>query len=415
MGNINSNYNKNKFKVRRRITFTVFTIVVFLSALFLGNRLTAFGLFPLTSDSKLQSVFKSVNKNVEGYDELFKIREQLYRYYDGEINEDKLVEGAIKGMTAALNDPYTYYMNKEEFKEFNQHNSGEYMGVGLQVAVKEDKIVIIEPIEGGPSDKAGVQSGDVLLAVNGTEVNGLELKKATDMMKGTTKGTVKLKLEREGKGVFDVDVQRDIVKMINVKSEMIDKEIGYIQIVGFEKNVAKDFNEKLESLKKSGMKKLILDLRGNPGGYMNECVDIVSNFVPKGEVIVSTKDKYGKEEKSVSKGGIAIGMPLTVLINGNSASASEIVAGAVRDYEIGTLVGETTFGKGIVQTVLNEDDGCGLKLTISKYYTPKGENIHKKGVNPDVKVEYKELLNRKEYNRKDDPQFQKALEILKEK
>lgn len=401
------------YKLKRAIVFTVFTFVVFVSALFLGNKLTAYGIMPLTNKNELQTVFKSINKNVEGYDELFKIREQLYKYYDGDIDEEKLIEGAIKGMTAALNDPYTYYMNKEEFEEFNEHNSGEYMGVGIQVGVQNNKIVIMDPIAGGPADKAGIESGDVLLEVNGNKVVGEDLKKATDMMKGKTKEVLNLKLEREGKGTFNVDVTRDVVKMINVKGEMIDNEVGYIQIVAFEKNVAKDFKEKLTELKKSGMKKLVLDLRGNPGGYMNECVDMVSNFIPKGKLIVSTKDKYGKEEKALSTGGSAIGMPLTVLINGNSASASEIVAGAIRDYKVGTLVGETTFGKGIVQTVLNEDEGKGLKLTISKYYTPNGENIHKKGVNPDVKVEYKESLTRKDYNRSEDPQFKKALEILK--
>lgn len=415
MRSINRNNGERKFNIKRRIAFATFSTVLFLSALVLGNRLTANGILPLTSDSKLQTVFKSVNKSIEGYDELFKVREQLYRYYDGEINEEKLVEGAIKGMTLALEDPYTYYMNKEEFEEFNEHNSGEYMGVGIQVGVKEDKIVVINPIEGGPADKAGVESGDILLSVNETAVSGEDLKKATELMKGKTKGIVKLKLEREGKGTFNVDVNRDVVKMINVKGEMVDKETGYIQIVAFEKNVAKDFKEQLVKLKKSGMKKLVLDLRGNPGGYMNECVDIISNFVPKGKLIVSTKDKYGKEEKSLSTGGEAIGMPLAILINGNSASASEIVAGAVRDYKVGTLIGETTFGKGIVQTVLNEDGGKGLKLTISKYYTPSGENIHKKGVAPDVKVEYKESLTRKGYDKLEDPQVQKALETLKDK
>ncbi|MGL5617320.1 MAG: S41 family peptidase [Sarcina sp.] len=412
MGKINNDYGNKGFKVKRRITFTLFTVTVFLFALFLGNRLTAKGVLPITNNSGLQSVFNSVNKNIGSYDELFKVREQLYRYYDGEIDDEKLVEGAIKGMTAALNDPYTYYMNKSEFEEFNEHNSGKYMGLGLQVAVKDNKIIIVEPIEGGPAEKTGIEAGDILLSVNGTDVSGEDLKKATEMMKGTTKEVVDLKIDRKGE-ILDKKVTRDEVKRINIKGHLVDGDIGYIEIVGFEKNVAKDFNEKLKELKAQGMKKLILDVRGNPGGYMNECVDIISNFVPKDKLIVSTKDKQGKEEKSLSKGGDAIGMPLVLLINENSASASEIVAGAIRDYEIGTLVGKKTFGKGIVQTVINQDEGKGLKLTISRYYTPNGENIHKKGIAPDVEVDYEMPLSRKDYNQQEDIQFNKALEILK--
>lgn len=384
---------------------------VFCVALFLGNRLTAKGILPMTTKGDLNKSFKEV-KNIEQYKDLFSMREQLYKYYDGEIDEKKLVEGAIKGMTMALGDPYTYYMNKEEFDSFMEQNSGEYMGVGIQVGVKDKNIVVVSPVEEGPADKAGIKSGDIIRGINGVSVTGNDMDKAVKMMKGKTKEEIILNIERPNKGLMDVKVMRDVVKTINVKGEMVDDNIGYIQIKAFEENVGRDFKAKLEELETKGMKGLVLDLRGNPGGYMTESVDVVSNFIKKGEPIVSTIDKYDNKEKSLSVGGIAHNMPLVVLIDEGSASASEIVSGAIRDYKVGTLVGTTTFGKGIVQVPIKQKDGSALKVTISKYYTPSGENIHGTGIKPDIEVEYPTELKEKEYSRSADPQFEKAIEVM---
>lgn len=393
------------------------TLVIGVSV-YAGNRLTAFGILPITSVSAVQSSLEKVN-DTENFKKVLEIREMLYRWYDGEIDDSKLAEGAIKGMVSSLGDQYTYYMNGKEFSDFKEKSQGNYMGIGIQVAAKDGKIVVISPIQGGPAEKAGIKTGDVILKVNGEQVSGNELDKAVSMMKGTTKENIKLTLYREGKGEFDVDVMRDVIKTVNVKSEMIDGDIGYIEVLAFDEGTAKDFETQLKALEDKGIKGLILDLRGNPGGFMKECVDLVSNFVPKDKVIVSTIDKYGNKEESISKGGIAQGMPLVVLIDGGTASASEIVAGAIRDYDLGTLVGTTSFGKGIVQVVLDkigkEKDGTALKVTISKYYTPNGENIHKKGIGPDVTVEYPKELKEKTYSRSTDPQFEKALEIIQEK
>lgn len=398
----------------KRWKVVLLVLIAVMISLFLGNRLTAKGILPMTTNKDLKSSFKDI-KQVKQYKELFEIREELYRYYDGNIDEEKLVEGAIKGMTMALGDPYTYYMNKDEFAAFMEQNSGEYMGVGIQVGTEDDNMIVIEPLEGGPSYNAGVKKGDIIKAVNDVPVTAKDMDKAVSMMKGKDKAEVKLTLEREGTGTIDVKVNRDVVKTINVKGEMIDNNVGYIKVKAFEENVANDFKLKLEELQGQGMKGLILDLRGNPGGYMSECVDLVSNFVPKGEVIVSTTDKYGNSEKSLSKGGIAQGTPLVVLIDKESASASEIVAGAVRDYKVGTIVGVTTFGKGIVQMPVKQDDGAALKVTISKYYTPNGENIHGTGIKPNVEIEYPKELKAKEYDRAIDPQFEKAMETINSK
>lgn len=414
--NIIKNFKKKK-KLRVLAMGVALTLIIGVSV-YAGNRLTAFGILPITSVSAVQSSLEKVN-DTENFKKVLEIREMLYRWYDGEIDDSKLAEGAIKGMVSSLGDQYTYYMNGKEFSDFKEKSQGNYMGIGIQVAAKDGKIVVIAPIQGGPAEKTGIKTGDVILKVNGEPVSGNELDKAVSMMKGTTKENIKLTLYREGKGEFNVDVMRDVIKTVNVKSEMIDGDIGYIEVLAFDEGTAKDFETQLKALEEKGMKGLILDLRGNPGGFMKECVDLVSNFVQKDKVIVSTIDKYGNKEESVSKGGIAQEMPLVVLIDGGTASASEIVAGAIRDYDLGTLVGTTSFGKGIVQVVLDkigqEKDGTALKVTISKYYTPNGENIHKKGIGPDVTVEYPKELKEKTYSRSTDPQFEKALEIIQEK
>lgn len=394
----------------------VILLVVSFSGLsiFAGNRLTAKGVLPMTTDKELNRTFKNV-ENIDQYGELFAIRDEIYRYYDGEIDEKNLVEGAIKGMTMGLDDPYTYYMNKDEFADFMEQNSGEYMGVGIRVATKDEGIVVVEPVEGGPAFNAGVLAGDIIKAINDEPITGNDMEKAVSMMKGKTKEEIKLTLDREGSETFDIKVTRDVVKTINVKGSMIDDSIGYINIKAFEQNVANDFKAKADELKAQGMKGMILDLRSNPGGYMSECVSVASNFIKKGEPIVSTEDKYGAKEKSLSEGGDYIDLPLVVLINGDSASASEVVSGAIRDYGVGTLVGENTFGKGIVQIPVKQENGSALKITVSKYYTPKGENIHKTGIKPDVEIAYPKELETEVYNRETDPQMQKAIEILQEK
>lgn len=421
MSNDNDNYEekRNRRNSSNRIKLLIITlgfVVTSLVSVYLGHILTSKGILPITNDKAIQQSLEGIN-DVSEFKKLFDVRESLYRYYDGEIDDSALVDGAIKGMTLSLKDPYTYYMNAEDYNNYKEKSESNYYGLGLVVAVRDNKLVVKELIEGSPAAKAGILPDDIILKINDVSFTGEDLNKAVSIMKGKEKVDVKLTLSREDKGVFDQVVTRDIVNIINIKGEMLNDTMGYIKINSFDKaNTAKDFNASLKDLQSKGMKGLILDLRSNPGGYMRECVDVVSNFIPKDQVIVSTIDKYKKEEKSLSKGGMAIGMPLVVLTNKDTASASEIVAGAVRDYKIGTLVGTTTYGKGVVQVILdNKDDGSSLKVTISKYYTPNGENIHKVGIKPDVEVEYPKELEQEKYDRVKDLQFQKALEVLKDK
>lgn len=349
------------------------------------------------------------------YQKMFDIRNLLYRMYDGPIDENVLVEGAIKGMTESLKDPYTTFFNKKEFEAFATQTSGSYSGIGLQIEVKEEKIIVVTTFEGSPARKAGILPGDIIEKVNGTDVSGKEYEKAVSMMKGTEGTEVSVSISRGGKETHTYTVKRAKIDMQTVEGEMLPNNIAYIKLAMFDEHTGRDFNNKLKELKGKGAKGLILDLRQNPGGLLTTCVEVVSNFIPKGSVIVSTVDKYKKEQKFESKGGMAIGMPLVILTDGLTASASEIVSGAVRDYKLGTLVGEKTFGKGVVQQILETGDGTALKVTISKYYTPNGENIHKTGIKPDVEVKYPEELLKKPYSRTADPQFSKALQIIEEK
>jgi carboxyl-terminal processing protease len=373
--------------------------------------------FPI-GDSAVVS--KTEYEDLLQFRKLFTVKENIERFYDGEINEDELVDGAIKGMTNSLEDPYTVYMNESDYKTFVEGVEGKYEGIGLQVGVKDDKIVVLTVFEDSPASKAGVLSGDTIENVAGTDVTGNDLDKAVSLMRGEKGTKVEVTFDRKTTGLYTVNIERDAIKINTVTSEMINDKVGLIRISVFENETSNEFEEHLKKLQSEGMTGLILDLRGNPGGWLHECVNVVSNFIPKDDLIVSTIDKYENKEVENSNGGLAIGVPLVVLIDGGSASASEILAGAVRDYKIATLIGEKSFGKGIVQSVLDKNiygfgDGTALKVTTSKYYTPNGENIHKIGISPDIEVIYPEELKTQEYDRNNDPQFQKAIDVIEEK
>ena len=406
---------KNKRRWKWFALVAIILIVTNFAAFFIGTRAAMAIPGMGVSNRDIAKSLEGIN-DVSKFKKLFQVRDVLYKLYDGEINEDALVEGAIKGMTNSLNDPYTVFMNKKEFSDFNERNEGNYVGVGLQVAAKDEDIIVIAVFAGSPAEKAGIKPGDKIKKVADTAVSGKDLEKAVALMKnGNVKEKVDITLEREGKGLYTTEVYRDTIVMQTVAGEMIDGNIGYIQISMFDEHTGEDFKKKLQELKDAGAKGIVLDLRQNPGGLLKECINVVSNFVEKDKIITSTIDKYDKKTPYNSNGGIAIGMPLVVLIDENTASASEIVAGAIRDYKIGTLIGTTTFGKGVVQTVLGMDEGTGLKVTISKYYTPNGENIHKKGIAPDIEVTIPKELQEKGLTRSNDPQFNKALEVIKEK
>ena len=292
------------------------------------------------------------------YSDLFELRSLLMAKYDGDIDDTVLLEGAMKGMASALGDPYTVYMNSEEYVDFVESNNNFY-GIGAQIGVRDEKVVIIAPIEGSPAERAGIKAGDVILQVDDYEVTDANSEEVVSRVRGEEGVPVKLTVKR-GQQTLQFDVVREEIQSESVKGEILEDNIGYIQITTFsDEDVSVKFTEKLNELKESGMERLILDLRGNPGGYLDKCVEIASNFIPEGEMITYTIDKYDNKQVSLSQGGDAIGMPLVVLVDGGSASASEVVTGALKDNNVATVIGTKTFGKGIVQQLIPfvESDG----------------------------------------------------------
>lgn len=337
--------------------------------------------------------------------------------YLEDVDENELTESMYAGLIDGLGDPYSRYYTVDEYKSLNEETEGSYQGIGIVMQQNPDTgvITIVRCYEGAPGAEAGVLPGDILYKVNDKEVTGTELAEVAKKIKSQDTDVVHLTLARDGENDYiDIDVKKAQVEIPVVAHEMLANQVGYIAVYEFTGVTVQQYNDAYKELKSQGMKKLVVDLRGNPGGLLTAVCDIFNNIAPE-KLIVYTEDKNGQKEEYLSGEGTALDVPMAVLVNGNSASASEIFAGAVQDYGLGTLVGTTTFGKGIVQKVTPLTDGSAVKLTISKYYTPNGRNIHGTGITPDVEVELDEALKQKVTISKDeDNQLQKALEVLGE-
>ena len=332
-----------------------------------------------------------------------------------DIEEGELYEGALKGMLDILDDPYSEYMTEGEFNDLIEQTSGEYSGIGVYVSVTEDnRIIIVSPIEDTPADQAGLKTGDYISKVNGIEYAGDDLSDAVDVMKGKSGTDVDITISREDdNGVeadFDVTITRDNIKIKTIKYDMVDDDIGYIRITTFDQQTDADFKDALDDLESQGMTGLVVDLRYNPGGLISSVSEIADELL--GETIITyTQTKYGEREYYYSDKD-KIDVPLAVLINEGSASASEILSGAVKDTESGVLIGTKTFGKGIVQRIIPLADGAGLKLTVSEYFTPNDINIHGVGIEPDVYLEMDDDIIFGPDNIDEDIQLQRAVEII---
>lgn len=415
-GNNDKINNSKKSKSKLILIIVAILIITNCSSLLLGNYLASRGRYFTSVSNKVENSSELMS-DTKKYESLFMVRDTLLKKYDGEINDDALLEGAIKGMTNALGDPYTVFLNSEEFDKLMKESQGSLDGIGVQVGAIENKIVIIAPIKDSPSDKVGLLSGDIIEKIDGTVYSGEQLNEAVSYITSPERDQVKLTIKRKDENSFDVKVKKEEIKIKSLEGEMVNSNIGYIKIDTFmNENTASDFKDKIKELEDKGMKGLILDLRNNPGGLLSEAIGVASQFIPKDNVITYTIDKYENKNESLSVGGIAQGMPLVVLVDNGSASASEVVTGALRDYKVATIVGKTTFGKGIVQQPFKFKNGIGgLKVTVSKYYTPNGENIHKKGITPDFEVEITEDINKADYDKSKDEQLNFAIEKIKEK
>lgn len=325
-------------------------------------------------------------KKLETLEEL--INKQYYR--DEDIDTDAMIEGMYAGLVDSLGDPYSVYYTAEEWQEMLTETEGIYYGIGAYVSLDTTTgfAKISGVIANTPAEEAGLRENDIIYLVDGETTQGYELTEVTSMIKGEEGTTVHLTIYREGEPDYlEMDVTRRKIESPTVNYEMYDNGVGYIQITEFDEVTSDQFAEALAVIKGSRAKGLILDLRSNPGGSLPVVVDISRSILPKG-LIVYTEDKYGKRDEYTCDGKNELDIPLVVLVNGNSASASEILAGAIKDYNKGTLIGTTTFGKGIVQRVQQLTDGTAVKLTISSYYTPNGNNIHGIGIEPDIVCEF---------------------------
>lgn len=349
---------------------------------------------------------------------LIMLKDFLQENYYQPIEEDTLMEGSIKGMFNSIGDPYTIYMSPSEYDSFMTETEGSFGGIGIQVSVDENGLItIIAPIEDTPGERVGLKSGDKIIKVDGEDVVNKDLDEVVSKMKGEPGTRVNLTIIREGREDYlEKEITREIIKIITVKSEIIDEEIGYIRISMFDRNTSKDFENHLRAIEGKNIKGLIIDLRSNPGGLLNEVVKISDRILGE-QIIVYTEDRDGNRKNNYSDEKNKLEIPLVLLVDGGSASASEILAGAVKDSNSGTLIGTTTFGKGIVQNVEDLSDGSGIKYTSSEYFTPNGINIHGEGIEPDIIVEIpEELLEQAtKIELEDDPQFTEALEVLKSK
>ena len=389
----------------------------------------------------------AVSAEGEGYEELKTFTEVLSmvkKHYVEDVKSKDLVYGAIRGMLSSL-DPHSSFMTAEGYKDMQVETKGEFGGIGIQIGIKESMLTVIAPIEDTPAFKAGIKAGDKIVKINSVTTRDMTLQDAVSKMRGAPKTTVTISIMREGwKDSRDFPLTREIIKVKSVKSKVLEGGIGYIKINQFQEQTANDLAAALKKLDEEKITSLVLDLRNDPGGLLNSSIDVTSQFLEKGRLVVYTKTRAGEKSEFFTNGDNHFKLPMVVLVNQGSASASEIVAGALKDWNRAVTLGTVTFGKGSVQTVIPLSDGSGLRLTTAKYYTPKGKSIQGTGITPDiiVKLEAKNgskehpVLREKDLERhlkneqadpkgeeketapfevdeKDDIQLQRAVDILK--
>lgn len=405
----------NKKSFLGGIVTGILAAALILSGVFMGR--SAWNLFQASraqeaaSQSAAENTGSDTVANQRTMDKLKLLEDTIGKYYLESVDEQTLKKGVYDGLVKALGDPYSVYYSAEELKELQDKTEGIYYGIGAYIGIDADTSLprLTGIIEGTPAQESGLRAGDLLYKVDGEEVQGLELTQVVSKVKGEEGTTVHLTIIREGESDYlEIDVVRRKVESPTVNQKMLDNNIGYIQITEFDTVTLDQFTEALAVCRGSGMKGLILDLRGNPGGNLNTVCDIAREILPKG-LIVYTEDKNGKRTEYTCDGTNQIKEPLVVLVDSGSASASEILAGAIKDYGIGTLVGTTTFGKGIVQRIISLSDGSAVKLTVSNYYTPNGNNIHKIGIAPDIEEKFD---GEAYYNDGVDNQLNKAIEVM---
>ena len=396
-----------RYKLTMVIIFTVF--ITFM--------LTTLGIFVFFLNGKQVGKYvlvTSSEKNENISTKLDKYKTIIDKYFLGEVNEEKLEEGAIKGYIEGLDDPYTEYISKDEMKDYLEDTKGNFIGIGIYMVKNKDKnlIQVLATIKGSPAEKQGIQPGDLIKTVDGVEYTADDLNIISKKIKGDEGTKVKLEIIR-GTETKEYEFIREKITVNQVEGSVVNDNLGYIKISSFDEETAKQFKEEFEKLQAQNIKGLIIDLRNNGGGIVSEALDIADYIADKDSVLLYEVDKKGKEEIKKSKKDPIVNMPIVVLVNKNTASSSEILSGALKDLGKARIVGTKTYGKGVIQEILTLPDGDGLKITTEEYQTPSKNKIHKIGIEPDVVVELpdtvKNILN---VEPAADTQMQKAIELL---
>lgn len=400
------------FDKKNNIYKIIMVIIVTMLVTFLITSVVFYNYYMKTDSGNIEALTKYISTS-ESTVALEKKIEILKKYleneYLGELDEEKMTETALKGYVAGLGDKYTEYLTKDELEELMVSVNGNYVGIGIYMTKNSDgDIAVLLPIEGSPAEQANLKTGDIIKKVNGTECYGLELAEVSNMVKGEEGTKVNLEILRDGT-TFSVDIERRKVEIKYIDSKVIDGNIGYIEMLGFEENCTAKFKEELEKLKAKNINSLIIDLRDNGGGLVTEAISLSELFVPMGDIILKTYDKDNNETVTKSKNPATEKMKIVVLVNENSASATEIFTAAVQDNEVGTIIGTKTFGKGIMQEIQPLAIGGALKITIEEFKTPKGNKIHEVGITPDIEIENDEIIT----DESQDKQLQEAIDFLK--
>ncbi|WHY54693.1 S41 family peptidase [Peribacillus simplex] len=367
-----------KFIKIKKFTFIMgIFLVIFLTAGITTIALT-FG------DEKVESL--APDKHSE-FEKLYSTYDTIKDNYYEEIDQDKLVDGAINGMIKALDDPYSAYMDKKEASSFHESISSSFEGIGAEIQEQDGQIMVVSPIKGSPAEKAGVKPNDIILSVDGKSVEGLSSSEAVLKIRGEKGTKVDLSISRAGEQEpIELTIKRDTIPIETVYAEMLDDGVAKIQVTSFSEHTVQELKTALEEMSKKDMKGLVLDLRGNPGGLLDQAIEMASLFIPNGKVVLQVEERSGKKEVYKSENDGELKIPVVVLIDDGSASASEIVAAAVSESADIPLIGVKSFGKGTVQTAQDFEDGSNFKYTAAKWLTPEGNWIHKKGIKPDINV-----------------------------
>ena len=388
-----------------RIKWIVLTVIAIILTSVVASEFTLYyyGMDPLNKEEAT----KNSKENIKVIsDTLVNFRKVIDQIYIGDIDEQKMMDETIKGYINGLGDEYSEYMTAEEWEEYQAAALGNYVGIGIYMSVdKNDNVVVVEPIKGTPAEMAGLKSGDIIVGVNDESVIGSNSEIVSSKIKGEEGTKVKVTVLRDSEYI-DFEIERKSIKIYHVETEMLENNIGYISLITFDEGCAEEFRKAYLDLKAKGAKKIILDLRNNTGGLVVECLEIADMILPKGNIELITVDAQENKEISESKKDPIVEGDMIVLMNEYSASASEILGAALKENDRAKIVGNTSYGKGVIQSVLELNDGSVLKLTVSEYFTPKENKINKIGITPDYEVEL-------DIENKIDTQLNKAIEILK--